>query len=131
MTEKRTYGAGTIEPYGKRFRARLPRNPDGDRPTVGIYDTEEEAQRMLDAVAAVAARQDIPLTSLSTVRTYGERFLDRRERRGIRDVRSDRSRWKTHIATASFIDWPLDKVLRKDVREWLDELAAKRVAGVQ
>ncbi len=131
MTERRTHGAGTIEPYRGRFRARLARTPEGARPTVGIYDTEEEAERMLDAVAVVAARENVPLASRNTVRGYGERFLDRRERRGIRDVRSDRSRWKTHIATADFIDWPLEKVQRRDVREWLDELAAKRVSGVQ
>src|SRR4051794_17215836 len=100
MTERRPHGAGTIEPFRGKFRARLPRTPDGTRPTVGIYDTEAEAKRMLDAVAVVARREDVPLAGSHTVRSYGQRFLQRRERRGIRDVRSDRSRWKTHIATA-------------------------------
>src|SRR5262245_27827006 len=131
MTERRTYGFGTIEPRGGKFRARLPRNERGRRPLVGTYDTEEEAERMLKAVHSVAEKENVQIVTWTTVRTYGKRFLDRRERRGLRDVRSDRSRFKTHIESAPFIDWALERVARKDIRTWLDNLADKRVSGVQ
>ncbi len=58
--------------------------PEGSRPTVGFYDTGEEAQRMLDAVAVVAAREDVPLTSGNTVRGYVQRFRPARAARNPR-----------------------------------------------
>jgi len=128
---KRSYGSGTVEPYGKRFRVRLPRQPDGGRPVAGVYDTEEEANRMLDALLVVAEREHVLLSTPETVRTFGERFLDRRENQGLRNVKTDRSRWKHHIETAPFIDSPLQAVARRHVRDWILSLSKKRAADAR
>ncbi len=36
--------------------------------------------------------------------------MDDREVSGVEDIKSDRSRWRRHIETAAFIDWPIASI---------------------
>jgi len=50
---------------------------------------------------------------------------------GLRDVESDRSRWRTHIDDAFFIEWHIATIRAQDVREWTRELIKKNVTPGQ
>lgn len=122
---RRPYGSGTVERFRNRFRARL---PGRKRPVLDTYDTEEEAHRMLDAFHVAAEQEGAAWTGAETVRTYGARFLDRREAEQLASSKTDRSRWKHHVDGAPFIDWPLENVERRHVRDWVTSLAKKSAA---
>ena len=124
-TRRRPWGSGTVEPYRGRFRARL---PGKERTPIGVFGTEEQANRELDAVLFVAAQEGVRADGVETVRKYGGKFLDQREALGLRNVDTDRSRWKHHIETAPFIDWPIASVHRRDVKAWSISLTKKRAA---
>jgi integrase len=112
---RRATGAGTIERYRGRFRARA---PDAKRTPIGVFDTAEDAERALDAhfAIAVAPRGE-------TLRTYGERWLDARERAGYRGIEQDVRHWRASVAKWSCYEWPLRELKRGDVRRWVDGLA--------
>ena len=80
MKRSRSPGAGSVErlPSGK-FRARFP-GDDGRRRTLGIFETEEEAEKTLDAAMAVLADGKMASTGSMTLGAYGRGFLDARER---------------------------------------------------
>lgn len=127
---KRPYGSGTVEPYRGKFRARAPRLPDGRRPIIGSdFETEVEAARACDEHALTLA--EAGLASGTTFRVWGDRYLDRRELGGARNIASDRSRWKLHIATAHFADWPLVNIARRDVKDWLARLTQQQASDVR
>ncbi len=133
----RPHGSGTVENFRGKFRARSPRLPDGRRPVLGIFDTEEEANSEADAHALVTAQAGL-MPGTMTLRAWGVRYLNRREK-GIassqngpaRNIKTDRSRWKRHIDTAEFADWPLPNIARRDIKEWLNELGAHDAADVR
>ena len=129
MTERRKYGLGTVEPYRDRFRARAPRQVDGRRPVLGIRATVEEADKLLHDVAQL--RAEAAGGDAMTLRTLGPRFLDARESNGVRDMKSERSRWKLHIATAHFADWPMSMIQKADIKDWLTRLGQKLAADVR
>jgi integrase len=62
-----------------------------------------------------------------TVRGYGERWLEWRERAGFRSVAADRSRWRTHVLVAPWIDVPLCEVTRGDAERWRRVLLATKL----
>ena len=121
--KKRTYGTGGIEPSGRGFRAR-PR-VGGKRAELGTFATREEAESVLRGFVAAQAQGEIETSALTLAR-YGERWLDRRERKGNRAIMSDRSRWAKHIATAFFASWPLTQIARRDVKRWLVDLEERQ-----
>ncbi len=63
-----------------------------------------------------------------TVRAWGARWLELREREGVRSVRTDRFRWRTHVESAPWADRLLSEVTRADAREWLAVMGTKRRA---
>jgi integrase len=63
-----------------------------------------------------------------TLRSWGELWLDDRELGGYGAIDTDRSRWRQHIATAPFIDWPLRSITEADIYQWLDALKRKKAA---
>jgi len=127
--KRRTAGAGTVDklPSG-RFRARITTS-DGKRPSLGVFDTEDEAYGVLNA--ALARLADGPAAPIGgkTLRSFGEPWLEERELVGeVRAIRADKSRWRTHIATARFYDWPLTTIAPLDVADWVSVLRKKYVA---
>ena len=117
---RRAPGTGTVERWRGRHRARL---PDAERTVLGVCDTREQAERLLDAHFAVSTA---PVGH--TLATYGPRWLDRREREGHAGIDRDRSRWTTYVAPWECAAWPLREIRRGDVRRWLEELSSRGLA---
>lgn len=118
---------GSVTPYGDRFRARA--TVAGKQIHVGIFDTEEDAWSQIEAVLAEADR--IAASSMPTLAQHGERWLSARETSGrVSGATSEASSWSTHVAGTSLAVLPLDAIRRRDVREWVRSVAAKRALRV-
>src|SRR5262249_14980061 len=46
----------------------------------------------------------------------------------VEDIKSDRSRWRTHVESAVFIDWPLASIRPVHIRDWLAAMQRKNAA---
>ncbi len=114
----------TRKPSG-HFLVRIIRD-DGERKSLGTYRTRDEAE----AVLAAALRQMTTASELTigvtTFRVYGQRVLDQRERDGVRGIRTERSRWRVHLACATFADDPIASITSGDVVTFVRALANKR-----
>ena len=121
---KRGDGQGSITQRADgRHWARAPRQADGQRPSLGIYDTEAEAQRALDIGRAELANARRETTQLFI--KFGESVLDQREKEGVRGIEQERYRFRLHLAMAHFANKPIDQVTPADIARWLREMAAK------
>jgi hypothetical protein len=125
MTRRR-HGTGSITPRNGRHLARL--RVRGRLRSIGTFDTPEEAERVLSAAAAKLASPDYVAVGGSTLREIGERCLDHRELDGLRNVPTERSRFKCHIASTWLGAMPVKAITARDVRQWLEELARKEAA---
>ncbi len=121
---KRDNGLGTVyEMSDGRFRARASHQPDGTRPSLGVYDTEAEAQRaVLIGVHEIRGRRK---TSVPTFEDFALTILDERELNGMRGVEHERQRFGKHIKSACFAKKPLDKIVPSDIAEWLRTMSRK------
>lgn len=63
-----------------------------------------------------------------TLAEFGAEVLDERELRGVRDVASERSRWRTHVAGTDLGETSLDAVDRAAVVNWRGKMLTKRAA---
>lgn len=88
---------------------------------LGSFSTREEAQRK------IAATLDIDSDKApDSLRLFGERWLNERDEGGdVRDIKNERSVWKTHIATAHFADWPVKRIRPVDVKKWIVAMSKK------
>lgn len=120
----RKHGSGSISVEGGRFRARL--STEAGRVPLGTFDSEAEAQAVLDA--ARLQLRDLRVADGVTLRTWGERVLDARERDGLRGIVADRGRWRVHIEQHRIADLPVRSISRGDVLAWLDTMRSKRAA---
>jgi integrase len=92
----------------------------------GRRDAEEQLQAALEELEAGAALA----VGGCTLRQWGKDFLDRREKEGSRNIKSERTLWAKHIEQeAAFIDWALDAVTTRDVRRWMARLNVKKTRG--
>ena len=62
---------------------------DGSRRALGAYETRVEAERILSAALAELAEGNMAPVGGITISAYGAIFLDRRERRGVRNIKTD------------------------------------------
>lgn len=86
----------------------------------GSWATREEAEQAQQA--ALEARDELWEPGV-TLAAYGERWLDKLESTGKRDIRTDRSRWKVLLCEhAAFSDDPVHAVTRADIRDWVRQL---------
>jgi integrase len=108
-----------VDRFGRlRFRARIS-TPTG-RKSLGLFDTPEEAA---DVYQSALEQLGDAHGAGPTLLSWGETWLDRRELDGYhRNSKKDRSRWRTHVATAPFAAWPLRRIARIDVVKWVREL---------
>lgn len=127
-TRKRPPGAGTVDRVGRKFRARLPRNAAGDRPTLGMFDDEDEAHAILDAALVKLADAGRAPTGGWTWKAWGEHRLEERELAGQSSVKTDAYRWKLHLVSAPFADWLIANIRPAHVRAWLDALSRKKTS---
>lgn len=100
---------------------------------VGLFETEEEAAEALATARGAAAFDAGEPGALITLRAYGERWFDEREKAGfVRSVSRERSVWRTHILPSPFADWSLPQLANKpkNIRKWLESLALKHVQHV-
>ncbi len=109
---------GWIEPHHGAHRVRTRAN--GKIETLAKCDTEEEAQAYLRGLSVLRSQGRVAV--VDTLRTYGARWMDRRELRRLRSVGNDRSRWKTHVDAHPIADRPIASVSRREVRGWLEWL---------
>ena len=119
------YGCGEIERRGARFRVRA--YIDGKRTPLGTYGSLKEAKSVLDGLAVLHTTGETGAHG-ETLRSYGEKWLTRRELDGNRSVNSDRSRWDKYIAPEAWAAWPLEDVRRRDIRDWVLRLRKTKSA---
>lgn len=117
MTRQR--GAAGVEehPAGSgryRVRARI----NGTRKVIASGLPKAEAEETANAYQLLRSEAD--LREGVTLTQFGAGFLDRRERAGIRGIRSDRNRWSLYIDRDPIGGLPVSTLRRRDVLEWLD-----------
>ncbi len=127
--KRRTAGAGSVDtlPSG-RFRVRLTTS-DGTRRSLGVYATDEEAQGVLHAALVRIADGTVASVGGITLRGFGTNWMTERElSEDVRAIEADKSRWRTHIETAPFFDWPIATITPLDIAEWVLVVQKKLVA---
>lgn len=107
-----------------RYQARAP----GDRRSLGVYPTREEAAGVLALVVFEQTRGAWVDEGPNTFVKYAGRVLDAREADGYRTVRDERNRFKNHIQCAPFAGKAIDKIETSDISQWLRLLARKDAA---
>ena len=110
----------SVEKYGDKFRVR--RVVRGRRKTLKVVATEVEAH----AWDAEFARQLAEAPVGETLKSWGEAWLDERERDGIRSVEDDRSRWRTHVEGSDLINLALVSITPERVTKWVKVVSAKK-----
>lgn len=114
---KRPAAWGTVVKHGDRFRAK--KRGGGH---AGVYDTPEEAWSVLDAL-----RQKLAGLGPITLRQWGARWLDQRDKSGaIRSIKSERSLWRQHIESDPIADAELRRIDPPKVGAWIERLVQKR-----
>lgn len=116
-------GAGSIEhlPSGRHS----PRMPDKTR--LGVFDTEEEAERVLAAAIAELESGRVKPKNVKSFATAGSKWLDERELSGARDIATDRSRWDQYVTKAPFYDLALKRIAPSTCFEWRQSLRFAKV----
>jgi integrase len=128
MTTPRKYGTGSVtERASGRFQARLIL-PSGRRQSLGTYKTPEEAEGILHGSIAQIANGTVAEVGGVTFRAFGANLLDQRERDDIRGIRTERYRWKLHIATAPWADESIATITPQDILSHAQALSQKRAA---
>jgi integrase len=116
---------GGLEQRGARTRLRA--RVDGERLTLATFEGREPAEGVRRGLGERARAQDLRSTG-PTLAEWGEEWLERRERKGVRSITSDRSRWARHIAAAPFFCAPLADIRHRHVQAWADALSTTRAA---
>ncbi|MCB9604547.1 MAG: hypothetical protein H6720_29870, partial [Sandaracinus sp.] len=89
-------------------------------------ESREAADRFVAAWSAEVAEEKIEDPSQVTLRTWGPRWLDRREvHAGVIGIDSERSVFNLHVLTAKLADLPLELIAPRDVMAWIHELLRK------
>jgi integrase len=126
MNERREPGTGSVvEHRSGRFLVRVIR-ADGERKSLGTYPTGAEAEAVLAAALRQMAEAGALAIGGATFRAFGERALNQRELDGVRGIRTERSRWRVHLAHAPFADDPIAGVDAREVVEFVRALATRR-----
>lgn len=116
---RRAPGHANVEEHPKgsgRFRVRA--RVDGKLRTVLSGVSEAEATEAAGAYAhlrdAEVLREGLTLTQ------FGSGFLDRRERKGLEAIESDRDRWSLYVDRDPIGALPVATLRRRDILDWLD-----------
>lgn len=63
---------------------------------------------------------------MTTFLEFGQIVIERRASQGVRGLRSERHRWRLHIATAEMASKPIAEIRSRDVRAWIRDMGAKK-----
>jgi integrase len=88
-------------------------------------DTDVKLSHLNARAKALDGRALIGARSTFTVRDWGQRWLARREKEGLRSARALATYWRTHFESSAWIDWPIDRVTAKDANAWWTDLHQK------
>lgn len=88
---------------------------------------QADRDRIVDAVQvdraeSATARAD---TACPSLRSWGEKWLERREREGVRSVKDDRARWRLHIAGEPWASLPMSVITPTHARDWWSRMHEK------
>lgn len=109
-----------------RFWVRAPENENGERPGLGTYPTEEEANEVLRAARArLGTKGAVVGLAFST---FGREVFDLREEDGYRGVDKDRDRFECHLADSLLGGMLLTKIEPCHVAELARGLKKKTAA---
>jgi len=118
--EEHPKGSGS---YRVRARVRDERTGKSRLATIASGVPRAEANELADAYTEV--RNTSVLREGLTLEQFGKGFLDRRERSGVRGIRTDRNRWKNHITTDELGGTLLSTIGRRDILDWVDRRKGK------
>jgi integrase len=121
-TVRRGNFEGSITQERGKFRVRITPPDKGKRRSLGIYPTEDEAERVLNAALADIDAGLVAAQDGKTLRSFAPTAFDVMEKRGMKTVDDDRYRFDKHLVKAKFIDWPLPKIQVEDVEDFLVQL---------
>lgn len=89
---------------------------------LGTFESEQEAWDAVNAMLKLTAGK-----APDSLRLYGAHWLSEREEAGdIRDIKNERGVWRTHIDTAKFADWPMKRITKADIQDWLVAMSKKK-----
>lgn len=112
-------GEGTVyETKRGKHHARL---PDARRTSLGLYDTDEEARTAL----ILGRRADKKPAAGNSFEEFGRKVLDIRETDGVRGMRQERQRFRTHLEPSKLAAMNVAAIQAGDVAELARALKAK------
>jgi integrase len=113
------YGRGTLDVQRNgRVRARVP-DGQGEKKTLGTYDTRAEAERVLVAYYEEGSRL---ADADGSIGAYGERAITRMRLAGKDSWKADESRWKIVRKHAEGQVFTIDSVRKGEIKEFLTDL---------
>lgn len=127
LKRRRARGEGTVAPHREGFIARLPPAADPKRGSIGVFPTEEEAHRQLDATLVAFAAGDARALPNDgpTLASIGDGVIRARVAEGIGGAKDDKYRWKA-VLKHEIADKPLVLLCEDDVVTWRNDLAKRR-----
>jgi integrase len=126
MGNRREPGTGSVtEHRSGRFLVRVIR-ADGERKSLGTYPTRGEAEAVLAAALQQMAAAGELAVGGASFRAFGQRVIEQRERDGVRGIRTEKSRWRVHLACATFADDPVAAITSGDIVTFARALSKKR-----
>jgi len=130
MTRKRPNGEGTIELHHAKWRVRVV--VEGRRVTLGRFDSEERARRMLRAHLAEVDAGSIIAPGALTLATLGVEWLDARELHGsrtrarVKDIHNERRLWERHVRPSALAALAVQSIRVRDVEAFAACFASER-----
>lgn len=115
------YGQGSVwQRADGKWRAKLPGRKGA---SLGVFDTEPDAKNALAAVRA--ERQSHGTSNANTFSDFGRRVLDLREQDGVRGIRQERQRFRTHLQPSRISDLPVPSIQTGDIADLARALKGK------
>lgn len=108
---------------GKKWGVRI--RIDGKLRRFGLYESAAAASAAEETIRARLIERGTVANNI-TVAAYGFAVIDRRERRGLRNTRTDRIHWHNHVEDDAIGSASVQHLTPRDVREWRDRLMRKR-----
>lgn len=95
-----------------------------------IEQLKASIKKGLDERTAALIESSVQVERGLTVRQWGETWLSRREREGIRGAkRDDRPTWRVHVLSEPWADRELASITRAEARDWWSRLHSKTISN--
>ena len=107
---------------------------------IGTFPTPEKAERMRLAALAESTGSAPEAFSVFASQWMDKRELAAQKRKRSRPFAKERSRWRTHVESAQFWNWPIKRIAQHPsiVQEWIGKLVEteavqiiKRKSGIE